>query len=182
MLKKLSLLGLGLAYLGLTACEDQKAFEPAFQTAKEKYANEQYQAAFADFKHLAEKGYAPAQLEMVAMLLEGKGVRRNEPLAVEHLKKAAEKGNATAQVRLGQAYYSGNLTTIAQDYHTALKWFNAAAEQKNAEAQYQLGKMFQNGWGTRQNNNTAKEWFGKACDNGSQAGCERYKALGEQGY
>ncbi len=29
---------------------------------------------------------------------------------------------------------------------------------------------------------TAKEWFGKACDNGAQMGCDRYKRLNEQGY
>lgn len=28
----------------------------------------------------------------------------------------------------------------------------------------------------------AKEWFGKACDDGDQKGCDNYRQLNEQGY
>lgn len=34
----------------------------------------------------------------------------------------------------------------------------------------------------RQDKRQAKEWFGKACDNGHQAGCEEYRKLNEEGY
>ena len=36
--------------------------------------------------------------------------------------------------------------------------------------------------GVRQNYVVAKEWFGKACDNGYQNGCDAYKELNQQGY
>jgi TPR repeat protein len=35
--------------------------------------------------------------------------------------------------------------------------------------------MYQDGVGVRQNNTEAKEWFGKACDNGNQIGCDLYQ-------
>lgn len=168
----------------VTACDEtvNQQFDTLFQAALEKLNNEQYQAAFTEFKTLSEKGYVPAQLKMIEMLLEGKGVRRNETLAIEQLKNAAEKGHSAAQTKLGNAYFSGEFNRLPQDYHQALKWFEKAAEKKEFEAQYKLGEMYQHGWGVRQNKATAKELFGKACDNGSQTGCEQYRQLLEQGY
>lgn len=116
------------------------------------------------------------------MLLDGKGIRRNEELAVERLKTAAEKGDAAIQYRLGEFYYSGELNRLPRDYHQAKNLFEKAAAQKNADAQHKLGEVYSGGLGVRQNKATAKEWFGKACDNGSQTGCEQYSLLLEQGY
>ena len=42
--------------------------------------------------------------------------------------------------------------------------------------------MYGNGEGVRQDYKKAKEWFGKACDNGSQVGCDEYKKLNEKGH
>lgn len=56
------------------------------------------------------------------------------------------------------------------------------AQVGNAQAQNDLGVMYDNGKGVRQNTHTAKEWFGKACDNGFQMGCDKYKLLNQLGY
>ena len=37
--------------------------------------------------------------------------------------------------------------------------------------------MYAKGEGVRQNYKIAKEWFGKACQNGLQQGCEAYRHL-----
>lgn len=42
--------------------------------------------------------------------------------------------------------------------------------------------MYEVGEGVRQNKATAKELYGKSCDNGYQGGCDDYKRLNEQGY
>lgn len=189
-MKKLLTTLVVFSLLGVIGCDENEQklakseakFDEPFQTALSKYNNEQYQDAFADFENLAYQGYAPAELKVVEMLLDGKGVRRNEPLAIERLKKAAEKGSAEIQTRLGELYYSGDLNSLPKDYHQAKSLFEKAAEQKHSPAQLRLGEMYQHGWGTRQNKQTAKEWFGKACDNGSQEGCNLYRQLGEQGY
>jgi TPR repeat protein len=68
------------------------------------------------------------------------------------------------------AYEKGN-------YSIAFKEFKAAAEQGDADAQNSLVVMYENGDGVRQSNSKAKEWFGKACDNQSQKGCEAYAKL-----
>ncbi|MEG9499422.1 tetratricopeptide repeat protein [Mannheimia indoligenes] len=187
-MKKLLTTLLAFSLLGISGCDEQKLtqssakFDEPFQTALSKYNSEQYQEAFDDFKELADKGYAPAELKVVEMLLDGKGIRRNEPLAVDRLKKSAEKGEVAMQYRLGEFYYSGQLNRLPKDYHQAKNLFEKAAEKKHSPAQLRLGEMYQNGWGTSQNKQTAKEWFGKACDNGSQKGCEQYRTLLEQGY
>lgn len=41
--------------------------------------------------------------------------------------------------------------------------------------------MYYIGEGVRQNYQKAKEWFGKACDNGEQGGCKFYKILNQNG-
>lgn len=41
--------------------------------------------------------------------------------------------------------------------------------------------MYKNGLGVRQDLSIAKEWYGKSCDNGENAGCNNYKILNEKG-
>ena len=71
---------------------------------------------------------------------------------------------------------------VRQDYYKAVEWYTNAAHQGFAEAQYNLGAMYYNGQGVSQNKSTAKRYFGQACDNGYQSGCDHYRILNEQGY
>ena len=52
-----------------------------------------------------------------------------------------------------------------------------AAKQGYAPAQYNLGLMYYKGEGVRQDLALAQEWFGKACQNGDQDGCDIYQRL-----
>ena len=63
------------------------------------------------------------------------------------------------------------------DYQTALKLWKPLADQGDARAQYNLGLMYRDGEGVKQNRTVAKEWLGKACDNGDKKGCLYYKKL-----
>lgn len=63
--------------------------------------------------------------------------------ALAVLEPAANKGNATAQNILGDAYDAGNGKPI--DYLLALKWWQKAAKQKFAKAEYNLGLMLSQG-------------------------------------
>ena len=108
------------------------------------------------------------------------GVRQDDAQAEQWYRKAAEQGNAGAQLNLGVMYGKGH--RVRQDYVQAVQWFRKAAEQGDAKAQLNLGVMYDNGQGVRQNYKIAKEWFGKACDNGLQLGCDAYRKLNQQGY
>ena len=72
-------------------------------------------------------------------------------------------------------YYNGR--GVKQDDFEAVKWYRKAAEQGTAQAQAQLGFAYILGKGVQFNKSLAKEWFGKACDNGEQIGCKYYSKL-----
>ena len=71
---------------------------------------------------------------------------------------------------------------VHQDYQKAAEWYTKAAHQGDEFAQYELGEMYDKGLGVRQNESTAKRYFGQACDNGEQRGCDNYRMLNQQGY
>ncbi|MES1964788.1 hypothetical protein M0N77_05505 [Psychrobacter sp. AH5] len=61
--------------------------------------------------------------------------------------------------------------------------FQKAANQGNMYGQNIFGTFYEEGLGgLKQNRATAKEWYGKACDQGLQSGCDEYKRLNERGY
>ena len=51
------------------------------------------------------------------------------------------------------------------------KRFLKAANQGDAKAQFILGVMYTHGKGVPQDYAKAHEWYQKACDNGSERGC-----------
>ena len=60
---------------------------------------------------------------------------------LEVLKSAAKQGDAEAQYKMGNMYYSG--TEVDQDYLEALKWYKLSAEQGYIKAQYNLGLILE---------------------------------------
>jgi hypothetical protein len=61
--------------------------------------------------------------------------------------KAAQQGNALAQVNLGIAYQNGE--GVEQDFTEAAKWLRKAADQGNAHPQANLCWLYANGRGWR---------------------------------
>jgi len=51
------------------------------------------------------------------------------------------------------------------------------AEQGDAHTQALLGEAYEHGHGVRQDRALAQEWYGKACQNGDQDGCDHYQRL-----
>jgi TPR repeat protein len=68
--------------------------------------------------------------------------------AVKWYIKAAEMGNADAQVNLGCFYHFGH--AVHQDYAKALEWFTKAAQQGDAGAQYLTANALYNNRGAPQ--------------------------------
>lgn len=61
----------------------------------------------------------------------------------------------------------------------SLQEIEESANQGDAYAQFMLGDMYYKGEGVRQDLAKAKEYYGQACDNGDQDGCNRYKDLNQ---
>jgi hypothetical protein len=69
---------------------------------------------------------------MGVLFEDGRAVVTDPAEAMRWYRSAAGKGNAAAQYKLGNGYYSGR--GVPRDYYEAARWFRKAAEQGRAEA------------------------------------------------
>ncbi len=83
---------------------------------------------------------------------------------LQQLKTLATQGNASAQNRLGQLYFSGQ--GVPQDYTMARGWYEKAATQGNAWSKNQLGQLSADGLGVPQDYKKARQWWEQAAAQG----------------
>ena len=94
--------------------------------------------------------------------------RDDLPLSNPEFKKWYDltiKGAATAQINLGNMYYSGE--GVTKDNVKAMEWYRKAAAQGNTTAQNSLGSMYYSGEGVTKDNVKAVEWWSKAAAQGN---------------
>jgi hypothetical protein len=129
--------------------------------------------AVQETKARAEAGDAAAQAA-VGFLCE-LGIRGHVDCAeaVRWYRKAAEQGNARAQLNLRQIstlgfMYERGIDTPA-DGAEAVKWCRKAAKQGNVRAQFNLGQMYEWGDGVTQDIAEAVKWYRQAAVQGGAA-------------
>ena len=116
---------------------------------------------------------ALACLVLAAPLLLPQGLLFPQFLAAAHARNAsaspsaatlpqlierAERGDALAQLRLGNALERGNLG-VPQNFIEAARWYRLAAEQGVAEAQFNLALMYRDGQGVSKSALRAHIWL-----------------------
>jgi TPR repeat protein len=112
----------------------------------------------------ANQGHADAQNYLGFMYHNGKGVEKSEKHAVYWYHKATDQGHAYAQYNLGTVYEYGK---EEQNAIEANKWYCKAFEQANEEGLFRLlGIMYENGKGTKQDRNKARDYYFKATEQG----------------
>ena len=123
------------------------------------------------FRLAAEQGYARGLSNLGWMYSNGRGVRRDEEeagrwfrLAAERFRRAAERGDLSAQFSVGNMYRDG--FGVSQNYEAAVAWFRRVAEQGDARAQHNLGAMYRDGRGVSQDYRAAVEWIRLAAEQG----------------
>lgn len=79
------------------------------------------------------------------------------------LRRAAENAYPQAQLKIAQAYFSGN-AHIPQDVQLAISWINKAVNHPLAEAHYFLGRLFILGEYIIQNIDAGLVWCQRASD------------------
>ncbi len=88
----------------------------------------------------------------------------NNSEAFESFKKAAEKGNVEAQVKVSAMYLEGNGTS--KNYSEANKWLRKAATKGHTNSQFLLGLAYYDGeQGLKQDHTEAAKWIRKAAVN-----------------
>ena len=107
---------------------------------------------------LANPSWAAMEEAMVAYN------QRDYATALREFQPLAERGDSTAQYRIGRMYYYGQ--GVPQDYAEALDWYRKAAVKGDAEAMYSVARMYNAGLGVEQNYIEAMKWFRKAAELG----------------
>ncbi|KAF9163176.1 hypothetical protein DFQ26_002863 [Actinomortierella ambigua] len=151
----------------------------------------------------AKQGVAAAQVRIAKMYEQGQGVdasnektvswyrraansgradaqhRLDEMEAVMGLTKAAEQGDASAQVRLRRIYAEGG--GVDKSYTEAANWFTKAAEQGDTSAQVRLGTMHAEGDGVDKSPTEEAKWFTKAAELGDASAQVRLETMYAEG-
>ena len=131
------------------------------------YESEDYKTALEVFAPLAEQEDEGAQYYLGLLYDRGEGgVRKNRKTATQWFIKAAKKGLARAQLKVGVRYSAGFGFGIERNDKTAVKWITKAAEQGFSPAYGSLGWRFHKGYGVPKNNKTAIRWYLKSIGQG----------------
>ena len=96
----------------------------------------------------------------------GKALRESE--AIKLFTRAAEFGNAQAQMKLAECY--GNGRYVKKNKKLRFEWLQQAANYGLVEAQELVAECFEKGRGTQKNNSKAYNWYKKAAAQGSELG------------
>ncbi|MDB5438485.1 MAG: sel1 repeat family protein [Caulobacteraceae bacterium] len=110
----------------------------------------------------AARGDAAAENELGVSYECGKGVQRDDALALKWYGRAADQGVAVAQNNMGRMYARGQ--GVRRDYVEAMKWFQKAAAQGNAEAMNNVGRLYGEGKGVSKDRIEALKWMYLAID------------------
>lgn len=111
----------------------------------------------------AEQGLLPAMLELAGWDLRPEH-GGNVDAAISWYKKAADVGDASAQVALGDIYADQKLGRL--DYAQAVDWYRKAADQGLREGDLRLGKQYLLGQGVPQDPEEARRWLTPAANMG----------------
>jgi len=109
-------------------------------------------------------GMPEAQLRLGRLLLEGKGVAKDEHAAFACFACAAESGDVEARNMLGRCYENGWGT--APDFARATEHYRVAAEAGYDWAQYNLGHLLLDGIGVPCDRGEAFNWYMRAAAQG----------------
>jgi len=96
-----------------------------FQKGLKAYEAKDYTTALKEWRFLAERGNAIAQLNLAMMFKDGLGIAQDYREAVGWFRKAAEQGHANAQNNLALMYEYGR--GVKKDNVFGHMWWNIAA-------------------------------------------------------
>ena len=147
----------GVSYFNLGYC---------YYNGKFGYPKDLYKA-FEYFKESANQFYPRGCFNVGFMYLNGHGCTKNVEKALEELKWAAEYGNLKAQVKLGDAYYYGEITKL--NYDSAYYFYMLGAEQGDPYCMYSVGYMIIKDQKPFIDKSIGYSWIRRAADAGNES-------------
>ena len=85
--------------------------------------------------------------------------QKNYAGALPYFRRAADAGNATAQMQVGYQYQYGE--GVAKNSAEAVRWYSKSAANGNPIGEKNLGLMLENGDGVQENWMQAAQWYAK---------------------
>lgn len=101
-MKKLIGCLLSLWLVGCTTQTPPVTPKISFDQAKSSFSSQNYPLAFRQMMPFAVKGYKDAEYAVGYMYYHGYGVKQNEEIGMNWLRRAAKKGQTMAQTTLAQ--------------------------------------------------------------------------------
>lgn len=129
---------------------------------------EEYNPEFAVklFTEAANGGITVAKYKLGKMLLNGDGVEKDIPKAIEWLKQAAVEENEFAEYALGRLYLKGE--EVEKDVFAAEEYLLKSASRGNKYAAYLLGKEYLSGENFGKDAANAEKYLLKAAEHGNK--------------
>lgn len=128
-------------------------------------AEESFKEAFAGFSALEKESHEDRlQYRLGWMLHTGTGTEKNDMLAAEYWKHAAELGNVHAQYALGKLWLENGTGDPGQ----AVEWLEKAAGAGNDAAQYALAKIYRDGEYVQRDPEKAVRLFTLSAEQGNE--------------
>jgi len=87
---------------------------------------------------------------------------KNDEDSSAEVESAAEKGDPSAMIRLGDKFYEG--LNVDKDYSKAMEWYQKAADKGYNPGLHKIGEMYYYGHGVHQDHKKAFEFFKKASE------------------
>jgi TPR repeat protein len=132
--------------------------------AKAAAQSSDYDAAYVEFKPLAEQGDPFAQYMLALMHMHGKGTQQNPRLALVWFERSAAQGFADSLFNLGVIYTQA--IGVSKDHPKGVEYLKKAAERGSGEAQLNLGIIYDTGENLPQDFKQAAVWYQKAAEKG----------------
>lgn len=161
-----------------------KSINANYNIAK-MYANRQEddEKAAQYYHKAAKERHVGAQMALVEIYSEGRGVKKDLKQALHWAHEAAKRGHLEAQFMLGDIYTEGTEeddVKIEKNEKKALHWYCKAAEQGHADAQRLVGIMYKNGQGARLDLEEAYAWLSVAAASGDHDADEERDSIIQQ--
>ncbi len=200
-----------LTAVGMALLANASGAAAAPQDAFDAFQHHDYATVLRVCEAPAKAGDSICQDMLGVLYSEGRGVARDQALALHWFQLAAAQGNPTAEFNLAIAYERGegvaknpaeaenwfanaaesglpyaqlHLAAIAVtrgDWKTAVKWLRPAAAQGLPPAQAMLGTAYELGEGVRRNAKLAAKWYVAAADHGDTPAQSSLAGLYEHG-
>lgn len=138
-----------------------------YRLGKQAYDTQDFQTALEYLMPLAEEGHTLAQYYVAQIHHFGfGGVEKNDTVAVQWYRRAAQGGLVVAMFKLGNMYLDGD--GVERDPTQAAAFYRAAGARGHAESLVMIARFYEEGLVYDKDEGEARVWYRRAIEHGSQ--------------